>query len=123
MEEAKASCRDPGPPQGDVVGGRAVWDEASSRGGVDRTVSRILVKVAVKSGENPLRRKGKGSLAMFVSRGLADPKAIPNRKWSKGKLVNIPAPEVFCHACELRDRRSTPVSVLVHISRWRVVMT
>ena len=46
MEEAKASYRYIRPPKGDVVGGRAVWIEVSSRGGMDRTVSWILVKVA-----------------------------------------------------------------------------
>ncbi len=33
-----------------------------------------------------------GSTAMFVSRGLGGPKAVPNRTRPKGKPVNIPAP-------------------------------
>ncbi len=53
---------------------------------------RILVGVAAKCGENPHRRRGQGSSAMFVSRGLVGPKAFPNRGRSKGKQVNIPAP-------------------------------
>ena len=40
--------------------------------------------------------RAKGSLAMFVSRGLVDPKVIPKRRLPNGKLVNIPAPWVFC---------------------------
>ena len=79
MEGAKVSYRDLRAPKGDLVGGRAIWTEVSSRGGVDRMVSWILVKVAEKNRENRFRRKGKGSLAMFVSRGLVDPKVTP--KW------------------------------------------
>jgi hypothetical protein len=47
---------------------------------VDRVCIRIMVGVAAKNGENPFRRRGQGSSAMFVSRGLADPKLLLNRK-------------------------------------------
>ena len=48
------------------------------------------MRVAAKYGENPYRRRGKGSLAMFVSQGLVDPKAGRKSSRSKGKQVNIP---------------------------------
>jgi hypothetical protein len=59
---------------------------------VDRVETKILVAVAAKSGENPDRRMGQGSSAMFVSRGSVGPKTYP--KWStpNGKQVNIPVP-------------------------------
>jgi hypothetical protein len=59
---------------------------------VDRAKTKILVAVAAKSGENPDRRMGQGSSAMFVSRGSVGPKTYP--KWStpNGKQVNIPVP-------------------------------
>ena len=57
---------------------------------MDRVPTRILVRVAAKYGENPYRRRGKGSLAMFVSQGLVDPKVSHKLSWSKGKQVNIP---------------------------------
>lgn len=46
---------------------------------MDRARIRILVRVAAKYGENPYRRKDKGSLATFVSQGLVDPKQVLNR--------------------------------------------
>jgi len=45
----------------------------------------ILVPVAANSGENPEGRKGKVSLAMFVSQGLGGPKSSPNRKKTNRK--------------------------------------
>jgi hypothetical protein len=54
---------------------------------VDRVRTMILVGVAAKNGENPFRRRGQGSSAMFVSRGLADPKALLNRKCRKGSRL------------------------------------
>jgi hypothetical protein len=59
---------------------------------VDRAETKILVAVAAKSGENPDRRKGQGSSAMFVSRGSVGPKVYPKGSTSKGKQVNIPVP-------------------------------
>ena len=41
---------------------------------VDRPRVQIPVVVAAKSGENPLRRKSKGSWPMFVRPGEVDPK-------------------------------------------------
>ena len=41
------------------------------------------MRVAAKYGENPYRRRGKGSLAMFVSQGLVDPKVVLNRGYRK----------------------------------------
>ena len=66
--------------------------------------------------------RAKGSLAMFVSRGLVDPKVVPNRKPPKGKLVNIPAPRAFCHIIRLWDIGSTGDNVFASIIWWRIVM-
>ena len=54
--------------------------------------TKILVAVAAKSGENPDRRMGQGSSAMFVSRGSVGPKTYPNQSTPNGKQVNIPVP-------------------------------
>ena len=59
---------------------------------MDRVETKILVAVAAKSGENPDRRKGQGSSAMFVSRGSVGPKTYPNQSTPNGKQVNIPVP-------------------------------
>jgi hypothetical protein len=59
---------------------------------VDRVETKILVAVAAKSGENPDRRMGQGSSAMFVSRGSVGPKTYLNRSTPNGKQVNIPVP-------------------------------
>jgi hypothetical protein len=59
---------------------------------VDRVETKILVVVAAKSGENPDRRMGQGSSAMFVSRGSVGPKTYLNRSTPNGKQVNIPVP-------------------------------
>ena len=59
---------------------------------MDRVQTKILVAVAAKSGENPDRRKGQGSSAMFVSRGSVGPKTYLNRSTPNGKQVNIPVP-------------------------------
>jgi len=50
---------------------------------VDRVRIRIMVGVAAKNGENPFRRRGQVSSAMFVGRGLADPKSYLNGKEEK----------------------------------------
>ena len=47
----------------------------------------IPVKVAAKIGENPIRRRGKGSSTMFVSRGLVDPKTALNLSSRKGSRL------------------------------------
>ena len=59
---------------------------------MDRAETKILVAVAAKSGENPDRRMGQGSSAMFVSRGSVGPKTYLNRSTPNGKQVNIPVP-------------------------------
>ena len=59
---------------------------------MDRVETKILVAVAAKSGENPDRRMGQGSSAMFVSRGSVGPKTYLNRSTPDGKQVNIPVP-------------------------------
>ena len=52
-----------------AIGGRSVRLEASSRGGVDLSLTRILAIVRTKYSENLYHRKGKGSLAMKISQG------------------------------------------------------
>ena len=59
---------------------------------MDHAETKILVAVAAKSGENPDRRMGQGSSAMFVSRGSVGPKTYPNQSTPNGKQVNIPVP-------------------------------
>ncbi len=59
---------------------------------MDHAETKILVAVAAKSGENPDRRKGQGSSAMFVSRGSVGPKTYLNRSTPNGRQVNIPVP-------------------------------
>ena len=54
---------------------------------MDRARIWMLVGVAAKNGENPFRRRGQGSSAMFVSRGLADPKTTLNRSRRKGNRL------------------------------------
>src|SRR5205823_12537826 len=51
---------------------------------------RILGGVAAKRGENPHRRRGQGSSAMLVSRGLVGPKCSPNRRTRKGSGLIFP---------------------------------
>ena len=46
---------------------------------MDRVPSKILGGVAAKTGENPVRRRGKGSTATFIRRGLVEPKRVLNR--------------------------------------------
>ena len=74
------------------VGERCGGAEAGSRGPVDPPETRILAVVAKKLGENPNRRRGKGSLSTVVRQGLGGPKAARNPSLSKGMPVNIPAP-------------------------------
>ena len=57
---------------------RSVRVEASPYGGVDLIGMNILVVVRPEQGANPCHRKGKGSLAMFVSQGLVDPNQTRN---------------------------------------------
>jgi len=48
---------------------------------------RLLVIVGSEQGENPCRRKGKGSLAMLVSQGLVGPNPTLKRVRGKGKRL------------------------------------
>ena len=73
---------------------------------MDRVETKILVAVAAKSGENPDRRMGQGSSAMFVSRGSVGPKTYLNRSTPNGKQVNIPVP--LCNAMGGRRRLGWP---------------
>ena len=68
---------------------------------MNRAGLRIPLVVAAKNGENPFRRKGEVSSAMFVSRGLVDPKSTRNSTCLKGKQVNIPVPQRYA-----RQRKS-----------------
>ena len=47
----------------------------------------ILAVVGSQYGENPYRRKGKGSLAMSISQGLVGPNQSPNGVMGKGKWL------------------------------------
>ena len=67
---------------------------------------QIPVVVTAKRGENPLRRRGQGSPAMFVSRRLVGPKAALNRSLPKGKPVYIPVPQRYVR------RRKPPIRPL-----------
>lgn len=58
----------------DLVVGRSGRAEVGLKSPMDRPDSQILAVVTAKRGENPLRRKGKGFTATFVSRESADPK-------------------------------------------------
>jgi hypothetical protein len=46
---------------------------------MDRVPLKILGGVAAKTGENPVRRRGQGSTATFIRRGLVEPKRVLNR--------------------------------------------
>ena len=70
-----------------MVGRRSVWAEAGLRSPVDRIDLRILAGVATKMGENPIRRKDKGSSAMLVTRGLVGPKHCFNMSMRKGSRL------------------------------------
>ena len=62
---------------------------------MDRAVVKILVLVTAFIGENPIHLKHTVSFATLVSGGLGDPKPQANHhSAAKGKLVNIPAPDM-----------------------------
>ena|ERR1700704_6157138 len=46
---------------------------------MDRVPSKILGGVAAKTGGNPVRRRGQGSTATIIRRGLVEPKRVLNR--------------------------------------------
>ena len=87
---------------------------------MDRVETKILVAVAAKSGENPDRRKGQGSSAMFVSRGSVGPKTYPNRSTPNGKQVNIPVP--FNNKLTLPDMSGVHAWTFKRASLRRAVM-
>ena len=60
----------------------------------------ILVIVGSEQGENPCRRKGKGSLAMSISQGLVDPNFSRNGGKGKGKRL------IFLYYCSMRGNTS-----------------
>ena len=60
----------------------------------------ILVGVGSKHGENPCRRKGKGSLAMSISQGLVGPNLSPNGVKGKGKRL------IFLYYLSIRGNTS-----------------
>ena len=57
---------------------------------------KILAIVRSKYGENPYRRKGKGSLAMSISQGLVGPNLSPNGGKGKGKWLIF---HYYCSMC------------------------
>ena len=57
---------------------------------------RVLGRVAAQCGENPHHRRGQGSSALFISRGLAGPKTILNRNCRKGMMLIFISPPVIC---------------------------
>lgn len=89
---------------------------------MDRAEPQILAVVAADPGENPGHRRGKGSSATFVSRGLVDPKATLNMTSSKGKQVHIPVPRRYVtrqrkvYLPTLRGRLSRAIALFKRIS-------
>ncbi len=71
------------------VGRRFFGAEAPSKEGVDLKKMSILAVVGSEQSENLCHRKGKGSLAMFVSQGLVDPNLLLKRRKGKGKRLII----------------------------------
>ena len=61
---------------------------------MDRVAGKILVLVTAYMGENPIHLKHTGFFATLVSGDLGDPKPQANHLAAKGKLVNIPAPDM-----------------------------
>ena len=61
---------------------------------MDRVAVNILVLVTASMGANPIHRKHKVFFATLVSGELGDPKVQANHLAPKGKLVNIPAPDM-----------------------------
>ena len=53
---------------------------------------RVLGRVAAQCGENPHHRRGQGSSALFISRGLAGPKVVLNRSYRMGMTLIFVSP-------------------------------
>ena len=73
-----------------MLGRRSARQEARPRGRVDLAEMKILAVVGSEQLENSCHRKGKGSLTMFISQGLAGPNQSPSWAYGKGITVNIP---------------------------------
>lgn len=58
---------------------------------------KILPGVAIKSGENPDRLRGKGSPVKLIYWGLAEPNRTLKKKSGNGKTVNIQLPVSAYH--------------------------
>ena len=82
---------------------------------MDRVRMRILGVVAAKWGENPHRRRGQGSSAMFVSRGLVGPKMSLNRGRGKGSGLIFPH---RASPCPSRDASGQFECARQHIQAW-----
>ena len=65
------------------VGRRSAWVEASAQAGVNRAESKILLVVAAKRGQNPLRLKDKVFTTTFIGRELVSPNPTPNGSWGR----------------------------------------
>ncbi len=61
---------------------------------MDRVPSKILGGVAAKTGENPVRRRGQGSTATIIRRGLVEPKRVLNRHSRKETQLIFCDPKV-----------------------------
>ena len=80
-----------------MVGRCSARAEACLRRHVDLVEIRILVIVRTEKCENHFHRKGKGSLALSISQGLASPKSFPNWKtWRKGNRLIFRCYESMC---------------------------
>ena len=62
---------------------------------MDRVEMKILAVVGTEQSEILCHRKGKGSLTMQISQGLADPNLHRNSAAGKGKQVNIPVLSMY----------------------------
>ena len=83
-----------------MVSRRSVRAKIFSRGNMNLIEMRILVVVRSEHGENPCRRKGKGSLAMKVSQGLVDPNRLPSGSAGKGNRL------IFLYYSSMRGNTS-----------------
>lgn len=83
---------------------------------MDRVRMRILGVVAAKWGENPHRRRGQGSSAMFVSRGLVGPNMSLNRGRGKGSGLIFPHRASLCPS---RDASRQAERARQHAQVWK----
>ena len=61
---------------------------------MDRVPLKILGGVAAKTGESPVRRRGQGSTATTISRGLVEPKRVLSRHTRKEAQLIFWDPQV-----------------------------